>query len=1265
MRSPRRKRRRLFRLETLERRDLLAASVWQNSTDRFDVNNDAVYSSGDLIPIFAEVLNHNYSDANGRLPDERPSDDNAYFFDVSGDGFVTHLDLNQMRFFLGASDFTTYRPNILSVNSERQDKEDPLTIEDFVFGGAMSVTVDSDYFAGSVDVATEDIAGQAVAGVDYTSFSTTLSFDESNDYMESFSVDFIADATPEPDETFAVTLSNLQPGEEGPWIFDQTLVYDTEFSTASTANLSSAATDVNVQDTTAYVTDGDGVHVFSIFDVSNPLALGSLTGLGDTQAIQVVDFSTAYIAAGEDGLIVMDVTNPAMMMPLGSLPTTADVYDVYYLDGRLYTAEGNDGAHTMRIYDASDPAALVELGRTVTPEINQLIVQGTVAYAAASDGGLILLDVADPSSITMLDSDNTLNAQSIDLRDTTLYVGATDSVKAYDVSDPSNIVLLGSIDSGTNVSFSLSGEFGYFGDEIRGFGGLLYATESDGLLKVYNVSNPSEMVLVGSFAVTNPRGLDLAVDRVFLAADSGLQVLTQTQIATVVGTILNDDEGTPTVFFTSDGQFVREVDGSVSVEFTLSAASDTPIVVPISYSGTADDGTDYSSGGVSEISIPAGDTSASLSLSIIDDEVAESSETIVVSMGTPSGAVLGSVTEQTITITDDDVNATPTVQFTADAQNASESDGSISVSVMLSAASDTEVVVPLSYSGTADDGTDYSSSGASQITIPAGDTSASVSLSISDDDEVEPAETIIVSMGTPSGADLGTTSEQTITITDNDVTATPTVQFTADAQNASESDGSINVSVMLSAASNTEVVVPLSYSGTADDGTDYSSSGASQITIPAGDTSASVSLSITDDDEVEPAETIIVSMGTPSGADLGTTSEQTITITDDDATATPTVQFASATQNASESDGSISVSVTLSAASDTEVVVPLSYSGTADDGTDYSSSGASQITIPVGDTSAGVSLSITDDDDVEPAETIIVSMGTPSGVNLGSTSEQTITINDNDVTVPTDEQVVVSRGLVTGPALIPAGDKAVVHIFGAKRDTELTVTAIGRSSVNGMPTVHLYDADLGVLADNRTGSITATLDGGKLYAIRFEATDAERLFSIRSSAGYDALFQTPITNLIQRTDVDASGETTANDALMIVNRLSESRSAQGESLSFANRFYDVSGDGIITALDALMVINFLSEGSRSVAESESIPLAANGIDNESIADSDVFSDEFAIVAPEKKVMVFSNPDPSDPLPSDPLPSSAAQTDNEMEGQEVDLVMALLGGTDLG
>ena len=101
---------------------------------------------------------------------------------------------------------------------------------------------------------------------------------------------------------------------------------------------------------------------------------------------------------------------------------------------------------------------------------------------------------------------------------------------------------------------------------------------------------------------------------------------------------------------------IRTTEGdSLDIEVLLSGqAADYPVTVPFTVSGTAVEGEDYSVGSTGSVTITEG-TMASVSLSITADAVAESEESVVITLGEATNAALGVSSEQVITIVEENL----------------------------------------------------------------------------------------------------------------------------------------------------------------------------------------------------------------------------------------------------------------------------------------------------------------------------------------------------------------------------------------------------------------------------------------------------------------------------------------------------------------------------------------------------------------------------------------------------------------------------------
>ncbi|MEC5388372.1 immunoglobulin-like domain-containing protein, partial [Uliginosibacterium sp. H3] len=489
------------------------------------------------------------------------------------------------------------------------------------------------------------------------------------------------------------------------------------------------------------------------------------------------------------------------------------------------------------------------------------------------------------------------------------------------------------------------------------------------------------------------------------------------------------DEATPDTVLVSIAGPATVTEGNTTGNFTVSLgqAAVTPVTVNLTYTGTATNGTDYT--GVVSVTIPAGATNATFNIATLDDALADSGETIVVSLGSISGggfeAIAANPSSSSVTTTISD-EATPDTVLVSIAGPATVTEGNTTgnYTISLGQAAVTPVTVNLTYTGTAANGTDYT--GVVSVTVPAGATSATFNLATIDDAFADSGETIVVSLGSISGGGFEaitahpTNNSVTTTISDE---ATPDTVLVSIAGPASVTEGNNtgNYTVSLAQAAVTPVTVNLTYTGTAANGTDYTS--VISVTIPAGATSTTFNLATLDDAFADSGETIIVSLGSISGGGFEaiaanpSSSSVTTTINDE---ATPDTVLVSIAGPASviEGNATSNYTVSLGQAAVTPVTVNLTYTGTATNGSDYT--GVISVTVPAGATSATFTIPTIDDARADSGETIIVSLGSISGGGFeaiaANPASNSVTTTISDEATP--DTVLVS---ITGPSSVIEG----------------------------------------------------------------------------------------------------------------------------------------------------------------------------------------------------------------------------------------------------
>jgi hypothetical protein len=475
-----------------------------------------------------------------------------------------------------------------------------------------------------------------------------------------------------------------------------------------------------------------------------------------------------------------------------------------------------------------------------------------------------------------------------------------------------------------------------------------------------------------------------------------------------------DNDGPPTAQFSLIDVPAFENGGQALFQVTLSPSS--TLTVTIDYAtagGTATAGSDYTAIPTATLTFTPGQTSKVFHVTIIEDDLDEPDETVFLQLANAVNADLDP-TGDTATLTILDNDPTPTVKFSAATYTVNEAAGTATITATLSAQSGFTVTANYATSGnTATAGDDYiDTSGI--LTFAPGQTSRTFSVSILEDVLDEGVEAVNLALSAPSNATLGTPAGASLRIDDND--PMPSVQFSAPTYSVDESAGIATITVALSEPSGRIVSVEYTANdGTATGGSDYTVV-SGRVDIPALQTSGAFTVPILPDSDIEPDETVILTLRNPSDATLGAPASVILTIVDDDE-APPTVQFSAPAYSIGESDGAATITVGLSGPSDQTVTVNYTTGGgTAAAGADYTAASGTLTFTPEGisdnpgQTSQTFSVPILPDGDDEADETVTLTLSGPSNATLGTPASATLTIVDDDA--PPDEEHQIYLPLV-------------------------------------------------------------------------------------------------------------------------------------------------------------------------------------------------------------------------------------------------------------
>jgi acetyl esterase/lipase len=327
--------------------------------------------------------------------------------------------------------------------------------------------------------------------------------------------------------------------------------------------------------------------------------------------------------------------------------------------------------------------------------------------------------------------------------------------------------------------------------------------------------------------------------------------------------------------------------GPGNATFTVSRTGSTasPLTVRWAPGGTARIGTDYVLAAPWSIVIPAGATSASLTLTPMNDLLVEGEETAIIKLVShPAYRIDDTGGSATAVLSDNDTaSGLPTVTIEATLPAASEvgpDDGSFTVSVSPSPASD--LLVRYEVSGTATNGEDFAAL-SGELTVPAGISSVDLDVSVLSDSRLEPSETVILSLAPGRFYEIGLPSTASVHIRElDDDSPLPVVSISAVDPYLSEpgaDKGSFAITRTGSTASS--LLINLDTGGSAEEGNDFW--GLSSAVIFGKDVSRIlVVVEAKDDGLTEGPETVTLSVPPGEGFLLGPYAGSTLTIADNE-----------------------------------------------------------------------------------------------------------------------------------------------------------------------------------------------------------------------------------------------------------------------------------------------------------------------------------------------------------------------------------------------
>ena len=333
--------------------------------------------------------------------------------------------------------------------------------------------------------------------------------------------------------------------------------------------------DIEIVGTRAYVGGSAGVTVLDITDPTSPVDVGTLATPSDA-VLDLSVYGTTIFARHVFETYVVDVSKPERPRIIGGYDIGQDglgVEAVRLAGERAYLV--SKSPPVFAVLDVSDPSSPSWLGEVALPPQGQAMdieLVGSDAYVLLADSPLLVaVDVSDPTAPSVVGSLPLVEPGSYGLGFEELAVGggfayssgtevtATEMINKLsivDVSDPSALVEVADQPPAGGVF-----DFAVVGDR-------LYATGATGLT-IYDVGDPPNLTVLGTLATSVMKGMAVEGGRALLFRDA------QSTLGSAVSIVDVSDPTAPVElgqFATRDRVFGLELSGDTAIAFGVVGA---------------------------------------------------------------------------------------------------------------------------------------------------------------------------------------------------------------------------------------------------------------------------------------------------------------------------------------------------------------------------------------------------------------------------------------------------------------------------------------------------------------------------------------------------------------------------------------------------------------------------------------------------------------------------------------------------------------------
>ena len=265
------------------------------------------------------------------------------------------------------------------------------------------------------------------------------------------------------------------------------------------------ANDVEVQGDFAFVASGNaGLHVVDVSDRRQPKIIATLDTPGTAVDVRILG-DVLYLADGDNGLVLIDIKDKNKPKIINTLDTKGFLRDLFVTSKRLY---GADAAGGLLVYDLSSARAPVLKAEMTSMGPVHAVAANERQAVVLSGTALHVIDVQDSDNPIRLGGINIGSVKDLELEGNIAYVAAYQSgYRVLDVSNPTAIETLSQSREFVPRDVAIAGDKAYFAEQLF-----------PNVVAYVDKSNPKNAVFQGTIDLSglgDYAGTGIAVDDSF------------------------------------------------------------------------------------------------------------------------------------------------------------------------------------------------------------------------------------------------------------------------------------------------------------------------------------------------------------------------------------------------------------------------------------------------------------------------------------------------------------------------------------------------------------------------------------------------------------------------------------------------------------------------------------------------------------------------------------------------------------------------------